>query len=265
MFDNHKIHKALLLSVIALLFTIASDVYARTERPLATDQKIRVTLGDSEADTTVGIFSGLRNDTLYLCHEGEISIDSAITIDGNIIVFPFPGAVYDGPTKTLTGANVTGDTITLSLDDIDYVGVTLFVGDDAFSQKFNAAMLHRRLKLSVIYPVQWQVALNRIERVEVWHKKKQGTVAAFAAGGVVIGGLIGWATYDSSDEDEFMYMWSQGANLVVGALYGLSGGFLIGSLAAGKNEWKPVPAERLKIGVGQVGVDAYGLSLAFRF
>jgi len=264
MLDSRKFYKALLLGVIALLFTIASDVYARTERPLTTGQKVRVTLRDSNIENTVGVFSGLKNDTLYLYHEGEISINSAITTDGSKIVFPFPGAVYDGPTKTVTGTDENGEVVSLPLNDIDYVGVTLFLLDDAVSQRFNAAMLHRRLKQGAVYPVQWKVPFNRVNRVEVWHSKEEGVVAAFAAAGVVIGGLIGWATYEEP-EDKFMYKWSEGANLVVGALYGLSGGFLIGSLAAGKNEWKPVPAEKLKIDVGQVGESGYGFRIAFRF
>jgi hypothetical protein len=264
MISEYNIIRVLMLAVITLLTAAGADVYAKSDKSLTRGQKIKVTLRDADKEHATGIFNGLRNDTLYLCHAGEISIDSAVTIDNNAYVFPFPGAVYDGPTKTLTGADIAGNTISLSLDDINYVGVTLFVRDDAIPQKFNAAMLHRRLGPGAAYPIQWQVPLNRVEEVEVWHRKKKGVVAAFTAAGAVIGGLVGWATYEK-DEDEFLYKWSEGANLAAGALCGLGGGFIIGSLAAGKNEWRSVPAERLKVDVGRVGVDAYGLLVAFRF
>jgi hypothetical protein len=234
-----------------------TDANAKTKTHLKIGQKIRVTAIDSNADVIDGLLIKLHNDTLHIGTGGQITLDSAFTKNSIMFNFPYPGAIYDGDTKTIHGTTEEGEIVTLPLTDINHITVTLIDKDDYVPTIFNVDMFRRRFQFGVEYPKQLQIPIDSVKHIEALSKGSPTLMAIGLAVGFAVGGISGWTFTDPSESPETNAMiWA-----LVGSIFGAGAGQSVG----GMDRWKKIPVENLRVDVGSVAGDAMGISVVVRF
>ncbi|MCP4703354.1 MAG: hypothetical protein GY865_01990 [candidate division Zixibacteria bacterium] len=267
-----------LIKVLRLMLTITIIVFFLPDNPLAASgwppkvgQKVRLKTVDNPNNFIQGTVALAKNDSFYIAKQNDFRIDRIIDRKGNIHTFPYI-AKYDSELKSLTGVDSNEETITLLLEEIEKVELTLLAGGKEFDLQFDAVGFHDRVEYSPVFQeLVWRGSIISANHFEIWQNRSD-LRTIWKLSSITLGVIVGIDSYNSAKKEQerrlgVFHHVDPLTPSVVGIISGLAvgvGGLLLANVVA-PDGWRKVSPDKLKLGIGSVGENSVGVVVAFKF
>lgn len=269
--------KTITIFLLILLITSTNKINATASQfPLEKDDKVRITYSSNDTTNGVqnnntlieGIFGGLENNHMLIYNLWDVRIDKAVKKDSTVVEYPRCGAKYDTLLQKITGIDNQGQVNDLSLEEIDYVDVTLTIKNKLVSTSIYANRIHNRFRLVNNYPEYRSIPIDSISMIKKYSKGNSSMIMF----GILAGGAMGYLYGSGFEEDdkpsgEFLDLsprFSKETKImfdtILGAAIGGSFGYLIG-----KANWEYIPINKVKVTISSINTSAVGIKLSLKF